>query len=513
MIGKRLNIMRLISLLSRLGKDKNATVLVQFTIYIIAIMGMIGLALDGGRFMLLSNSLQELADAAALAGAAQLDGAQDAIIRADNAAQNAATSNPPRWYDKGGDATITTTYYRALDKDVTTTNPQDANYIKVTTAASQIAPSFLRAVDVVTKTSISNNSYVANAVAQGNTSASCAPIQSFICNPNEASETNPGNANNFICPTCKPSVSVGTMFLLVNGWGTGKGSGTGAPGNWGLIQPYAPLSAKNPHDLAPFWAMQAQGNCVTTGPSASPLNVRTGDVAQFAIDGENVRFDIPATDVATADYYAAPIKIDGLSPIGTGSCSKQVTVTGPGFNQDTTDSAYTVCNAPGYSCPLPRDQGMASSNIGTARPDTTVLNAYWQNHHGANWPTVTDPVTNIKSPITRYQAYLQEVAGTGTAGTWKTEGVEPHGPTCVPADKDPSPASRRIINVAVVDCTYWGIKGSSTPLPTTTLVAQFFMTEPATTGTSTGGRIYGELIGVAQAGANSIFHRIVQLVR
>src|SRR3974377_1312900 len=92
----------LLSLLSRLGKDESATVLVQFSIYIIAIMGMIGLALDGGRFLLLNNSLQELADAAALAGAAQLDGLPDAITRADAAAQATASNNPPRWYDVGG---------------------------------------------------------------------------------------------------------------------------------------------------------------------------------------------------------------------------------------------------------------------------------------------------------------------------------------------------------------------------------------------------------------------------
>jgi Flp pilus assembly protein TadG len=63
------------SLLSRLDKDEHGTILVQFTVYL---FGLIGLALDGGRYPLLHNSLQNLADAAALAGAAKLDGTSGA---------------------------------------------------------------------------------------------------------------------------------------------------------------------------------------------------------------------------------------------------------------------------------------------------------------------------------------------------------------------------------------------------------------------------------------------------
>jgi len=59
------------SLLPPLGNDERGTILVQFAVYIVAVFGFIGLALDGGRYLLLHNSLQDLADAAALAGAAK----------------------------------------------------------------------------------------------------------------------------------------------------------------------------------------------------------------------------------------------------------------------------------------------------------------------------------------------------------------------------------------------------------------------------------------------------------
>jgi len=102
------------SLLSRLDKDEHGTILVQFTVYLVAIFGFIGLALDGGRYLLLHNSLQDLADAAALAGAAKLDGTNGATTLATAAAQAMANNNPPRWYDLGGSPTITTSFYSSL---------------------------------------------------------------------------------------------------------------------------------------------------------------------------------------------------------------------------------------------------------------------------------------------------------------------------------------------------------------------------------------------------------------
>src|SRR5437899_825055 len=74
---------RLVSFLGRLSGDERGSILIQFTITSVAILGMIGLALDGGRLLMLHSDLQALADAAALAGAAKLDGTANAITNAD----------------------------------------------------------------------------------------------------------------------------------------------------------------------------------------------------------------------------------------------------------------------------------------------------------------------------------------------------------------------------------------------------------------------------------------------
>jgi Flp pilus assembly protein TadG len=550
--GHNIMIMKFPSLLSRLGKDEHASILVQATIYIIVLLGMTGLALDGGRFLLLNNSLQDLADAAALAGAAQLDGAQDAQTRATNAAQAIANKNPPHswYYDTGGSTTITTTFYTSLKPDRPvggTTDPKVSTYIEVTTASSQTAPMFVRAVSVFTGSSIANNSTRATAMAYGfgNNVGSCGPVQSFFCSPFEGTETNPGNASNFAS-----NISVGQMVHLVNG--------ANASGNWGLLQP--PTGNNNPQSQSPFWAENSAGGCIT-GPTLG--QTRTGDVAKFAQAGMNVRFDSP---IGSGDQsLSAPIVIAGFNPGGSGNncqhfgkgypetCGPSTCViTGSGTRAypagfDPTQYSVT-CNSATpttSSCPLPRDQTFTDLSTGnaawsnlllgggtsdptfcchnggnpTATPPVSNLNAYWYNHHGTlNLPS------GVNTRWTAYQCEAGAGAFVGVAGcppSWQTDSVEPHAPACT--NSTTGDYTRRVIGVAVVDCNYWGITGHSTPIPGVTFIAQFFITEPALDD----GSIFAEYIGcyssspVNVAGCNGSntsgipngLHSLVQLVR
>ena len=77
-------------LLRKLRRDEDGGVALYTTVLIGTIMGMVGLVIDGGSFFHLHSNLQEIADAAALAGAAELDGASDAITRATTAANTYA---------------------------------------------------------------------------------------------------------------------------------------------------------------------------------------------------------------------------------------------------------------------------------------------------------------------------------------------------------------------------------------------------------------------------------------
>src|SRR5215472_970415 len=112
--------------LGSLRGDQRGSILVQFTITLAAIMGMIGLALDGGRYFMLHNDLQKLADAAALAGAAQLDGTVNALTNADTAARSLNPDNLVHWADAGTvkiqAGTAGVQFYSSLDPDTVTTD-------------------------------------------------------------------------------------------------------------------------------------------------------------------------------------------------------------------------------------------------------------------------------------------------------------------------------------------------------------------------------------------------------
>ena len=200
------------SLLSRLDKDEHRTILLQFTVYLVAIFGFIGLALDGGRYLLLHNSLQDLADAAALAGAAKLDGTSGATTLATAAAQAMANNNPPRWYDLGGSPTITTSFYSSLNPDRATTSDKDARYIQVTTdvtadGISRIVPTFLIAVGAVSQPAR------ATAMAKA-TGSQCFATSMMLCNPAEPQTGSTGDTSSFDPP-------VGAEFVFSVAGNTG----------------------------------------------------------------------------------------------------------------------------------------------------------------------------------------------------------------------------------------------------------------------------------------------------
>src|SRR6266516_3759645 len=123
---------RPVSFLGKLGRDESGHILLYFTIMLPVIIGMIGLVLDGGRFFHLNTDLQELADASALAGAAELNGASDSIDRATDRARN-LLSNDPHWSNvaRSGVQITTPTFYSSLNPDTVTTVSALANFIKV----------------------------------------------------------------------------------------------------------------------------------------------------------------------------------------------------------------------------------------------------------------------------------------------------------------------------------------------------------------------------------------------
>jgi Flp pilus assembly protein TadG len=483
----------LLSLLSRLGKDENATVLVQFTVYLVAILGMIGLALNGGQFILVHNSLQDLADAAALAGAWQLDGTTGARTRATNAAQAMANNNPPRWYDasvgSGGSTSIgTPLFYSAisLSGDTPATGDKDAKYIKVTTAASGTLPTFLVAVGA------GSNTATATAMAES-TSSQCFPSSMMLCNPSEPLTGSTGDTSSF-------NPTAGQMFVFSTTGNTGGYS----PGVFNLLDD--PSGSGSDAAIEKFLSQQYGSVCFTQGTSPAQ-----GQKTSATDNGINVRFDEqPNGNVNGVDLTPAPIVIDGISTTKQGN-SCHVTSALPTTPPFDPTQYSTTCNSTG-SCPLPRDPpasfisvgGSGGSQIGGGVASSD-LQTYWANHHPGTLPA---------GVTTRWQLYQLEVAGTGNAGTWLTDALEPHAPQCLSTGGPEFIAQRRILHVAVVDCLYWGVTGNKVNNIPINTYADFFLTESTPTSGPTNGNIYTEYVSKQQINApGSLLHRIVQLVR
>ena len=309
-------------------------------------------------------------------------------------------------------------------------------------------------------------------------------------------------------------------------------AGAGAPGNWGLLQP--PGTNGNPNNQQPFWALSSLGSGCTG--SDSPVEPDTGNVAKFAVAGMNVRFDSPVANSGDLSL-SAPIVISGFKPSNqsgtlTGNnCNREdpllnyqnpydghgINAKPPGFDPANYSATCNAGTSTTYSCPLPRDRVMTVVSPGNANwagvemgngPNQTDLAAYWNNHHTPG----SMPAGSLPSGgISRYEIYKLEAAGAAPF-TAASDAAEPHGPTCV--NSTLGTASRRVINVAIADCTYWSINGASNPLPPIGVVARFFMTEPA----QPLGKIYGEFIDATgvngnDSEGNTPLHKIVRLVR
>jgi len=486
-------------LLSRLGKDEGGHVLIYFTIMLPVIMGLIGLSLEAGRVRLLNSQLQNLADAAALAGAKQLDGNTGAISRATSAAKNLLTNDT--WWSNialdGVQIIDPPVFYSALKglpsdnpapNDVTTTSDSAATYIKVTTVNRGLAPAFLIAVGA---TSIAQTNATATA---GSGSVACNVQPLMLCNPYEG--------------TSDFHATAGQLFQLKP-----KGSnGSFSPGDFGLVDPPG-QSSSGAKTIRNLLSQQSPNFCYVDRVSPRPGQA-TGDVS----DAVNVRFDMtPNGNTSGLDQTPAPDVIKGIM---TDPTKPQDACKANKYQPDSNWPSPPPPPSPASTAYTPNTGAFPGNTDMTAQGnvdigstmDQTAANAYWNYHHGANWPT----------GMTRYQAYLNELGLNGTAPSWVTN-TEAHAPQCAPTNvRNSGDYKRRLISVAIVNCLANGVQGNSTTDIRSNQYAVFFITDPSPTSGSSAGTILAEFVesitpaGCAANPANPFcagLHQVVQLYR
>lgn len=500
-------------------KDESGAVLPVATVTIAALIGLTTLAIDLARYADLQTQLQKAADAFALAAAAELDGdpgaggTADAISRANAAIDTLMASRNTS--EAGVAVTVSSrTFLASLPADDATnpatditTDPTKARFVEVV-----VNPVTVNTFFPATLFGAATNTLSTTAVAvAGFTQALCKTSPMFICNPYEGQK-----------PGVYDPAHIGKMFRLKTGPGDGSPY---APGNYGFLS----VDGNGAKVLKDALAASDSAACFAQdGVTTEPGNIAS------ASDVLNVRFDIyrgSAKGYKDADHPPAPNVRKGCLPakgVAADTC-------GVDYDKDEYCQAYDpipIPPIPGAGPPtaLPLDAGWENQayGVGDGNWSLGLMNYWLWNHNGELLPAFPQ---NYANP-TRYDVYQYEIDN-NRLGDYSAPALLPPlappdtslgiydllpsknikgeigKPMCNQAGTGDN--QRRVIYIAVVDCTALDLKGGKNYDVRVTAFAKVFLIRPIRHGDET---IYGEFLGLVKPGADDgVLHDIVQLYR
>ena len=506
------------------------------------LLGIGALSIDLGRLMTVNTQLQSAADAAALAGARELDRFAGAMDRA-RAAAAGAVANLQTFATGGADVSIGTSncadppaapcirFLKSLpasDGDPITSldlaaSDEEARFIDVHIGARTTTNVLIRLVGGPATASTS-----ASAVA-GNDAIICNVPPMFMCNPTEP----PGNTD-LQLPVDTAALEGRQMELFHQG-----GGGLLTPGNFGLL---CPLGTENDTNCGANSVRDALASTTGTCIGLESVTTKTGVNLQMVRTGMNARFD----------YWTSQAKDNGNNPW------RQQDKFIPAAN--VTQGAEPPNNAGGNSARceygdlpaaqamgLPRDQSFDNSRVGDGNWD---YQEYFRINQGcdpiadppckpADWDGVTG---GAGWPPTRYEVYRYELERTPDAvvspgQTIYASADNPAATTaengraqCFQGTTPPIPGydyypakvrdltllgDRRVLPLALANCNALEAAGTNTSGKFSFKPAEFvfvFLTEPVENPPNS--EIYAEVLGGLDEGTRDALTRdIVQLYR
>ncbi len=474
----------------RFWRNEDGAALIYVSAVMLALIGLTGLALDSGRLFSLRHEVQSAADAAALAGAWQLDGTIGGSQKADIAARTApvVTNNQKMGNSPGAVTVAATAFFGAIpasDDAPLTVAPPPYDFIRVTTTGVAQNTLLMRAMGAAPTVTLS-----ATAVARKG-QAICQVTPLFMCLPGGA--------------TFDPTAWIGHQVLMKAGQGA-----SWTNGNWGLLD--TPGGSQSSGALASMIAgVNGLPQCIGTGVDTKPGNVASISPAF------NVRLDM---------YENLP-----------GNVTYQTTPGYPPAENVTKGRVRTNANCNNYNLTptqteLPRDADIISTGgatrFGNGQWDCL---GYWGRAHPGDTANMPTGCTSTGG-ITRYEMYYHEVTHladkalipdlTATGGEdGDSSGQSPicyTGGTIPPTPTAPSQRvnDRRIFTVAGIDCSTIAINGNTPNVPVLHYLSMF-ITEPAGTQGQTNGDVYMEIVGYDTAGGGGLvpiqLREWVELVR
>lgn len=463
-------------------KHEGGATLVYVALMIFVMLGVIGLSYDLGRHYILSSELQKAADAAAVAGAYQLDpdGDQAEVLTRVTAA---VSGTPIASNSQKLGATDGTVGIAAINLLETIPGDDDAPI-----GAGNAGPPY-NYVEVRTQGVISNNVFgrlvgqpdqitvEASAVARKGR-AVCQITPLAVCNPAEATQ-GAGAAFN-------ASDYYGKQILVRQHQGAGT---QWAPGNFGFLD-------------VPGFGSGAGGLADALGIGGAPIcfgaNVTTEPgQTNGARNALNTRFDMYENP-----FFGNADKDPNFPPAE--NVTKGYDTTAPNYCQKPTDANGDPA-FPDFA-KLPRDTDLSPTNrFGNG---VWPCAQYWQTVHPTDAAPAgcgSDPATPT-SAITRFEVYRYEIDNGLIPGDTFGEDGRPQcstSPPQVPVAGDLS-TDRRIVTMAVINCLEHGVAGSIT-VPAEGYL-NGFLTEPVNDIPSDPDRgdIILEVVGSSDNGAGGI---------
>lgn len=451
-------------------------------------MGMGALALDLGRFMHLHTDLQSAADAAALAGAAELNGEPalangmlGARARAEAAAKNALFANTQVFATDGGGDTVavdSVEFLSSLSPDTAATSDRDAAFVRVTVAERTVTGALIRPL-----LGEQNLTTSASAVA-GMNQVVCEFPPMMICNPNEAA-----------FGAGAPFEPVRGQLILLKAQ---TGNSQWAPGAFGLLD--TPLGDTTPKGVAHHLGSSRPNGCY-----GREVDIRPGQVDPTK-GGINVRFDI----------YQNPFFHKGAQAKWSQEEKNEFR---PALNvtkgRVKSGNACDAIGDPAKVKPLPIDDCFFTNTCPHPRLGDGVWDrdGYWSVNHGGTLPAAL-------TGATRYDVYRYEIDNDlipDNSGT----GGEDGNPSCYKSisnmpDADDEP-DRRQLNVAIVNCMEHSVKGNADDVKVEAF-AKLFIIRPMLKydddPSPSDGNLWAEVVAKLEPEDDSgVLHNIVQLYR
>jgi Flp pilus assembly protein TadG len=536
-----------------LARDVRGSVALYIALGTMVFLPVGAIAIELSSLMALHTEVQQAAEAAALAGAKELDFTAAGLTAAEDAAKTAVTNFQSLAADAGNVVEIDTVQFLwALppagqsNYDLyTTTKASEARYIRTITEprthVSGLLTAFL-ALWTGDGAEAATNIVAGSAVA-GRTAVACRTLPLMMCNPAESGTAiaNALGAYDKFGDFLKANPRWTRAQFRIKWIGPGASFG---PGTFGLLEPTISQKpgAKGVEDEL---ALNIPSFCVALDGATVDPDIKTGQAATVA-EGLNVRFDMYKgnwkSESNSADYPPAPNVTKGYDNSGNGKqkCDPDIKYeTDPNNYQNLPqDPCFTnpnLANCYAFGA-IDKYSAMYGANNGYSLFDYFEVNHPKDISGSSIKSSVFDelkakeiavnneigmplpPTATQSAPVSRYAVYRWELdKASNIPGSQTQQGALPKEegrPVC--NKNNVGSADRRLLYIAVVNCQAQAAEIAAHGRITVREFAEGFATEPMTHGsgpTKDKGAIFVEIRRTIEQGSSSnvVLRDVIQL--